>query len=763
MGTPAIYGGSRTKILTSQGLLLKSGAVVDYNGPKNYITYGSFPVNATTGWSLAHTTLSGVIPNQASGSWTAANANLSISATTTGALSNSGYSLSLAASSATVAGDMLVSQVYTIDKADQAKVLSTKFNFQAYANSANNNFSGTSANTWAVYIYDVTNSVWIQPNGVYGMMASSGVGFVQTTWQTPSNMTQFRIAVVCINASAGATTLYFDDFFTGPNSYVYGSPVTDWVAYTPTFTGFGTVTTSEVFWRRVGADLELRCKFTAPSPTAVEARVSLPNNLTSSSSSLIPTIEHVGNMTRSTSTTGPGTWGVLIEPSVSYVTFGIFNATFGGLTKANGSDLTGAGASLSFFAKVPIQGWSSSVQMSDAVTYGNDIGMIQSFAVDSSTPPSGYLFCDGRAVNRTAYNALFNTIGTKYGTGDGSTTFNLPDLRGQFLRGLINIPAVTGTGSAASNNATFTAHGLSTGMRCRITSGALTGLTTGTDYYAIYVDANTLAFATTKANAFAGTKIVISGTNTAVVQQWIDPDVASRTAAAIGGSTGASFGSSQEDALQNITGTFNNLRVDNNAGTSTGTGAFTVSNYNGGGSGGQTRPCVSATFNAANVARTSTETRPFNSAVNFFIRYLPSATATIAATETVAASYWLSANFTASATTPINFDSKEFDTHGAVTTSATAWKFTAPTAGTYMIQGEGDAAVSCNIFIYKNGTTYKFLAFDSGANSVAVFSQTVKLNAGDYIDVRPGVSTSFAGGSPMSATGTHLAITRIGF
>ncbi len=46
----------------------------------------------------------------------------------------------------------------------------------------------------------------------------------------------------------------------------------------------------------------------------------------------------------------------------------------------------------------------------------------------------GYLFCDGSAVSRTAYSALFEAIGTTYGTGDGSTTFNIPDFRGCFLR-----------------------------------------------------------------------------------------------------------------------------------------------------------------------------------------------------------------------------------------------------------------------------------------------------------------------------------------
>ena len=49
----------------------------------------------------------------------------------------------------------------------------------------------------------------------------------------------------------------------------------------------------------------------------------------------------------------------------------------------------------------------------------------------STSTPDNWLLCDGSAISRTTYSQLFNVIGTKYGTGDGSTTFNLPDLRGR--------------------------------------------------------------------------------------------------------------------------------------------------------------------------------------------------------------------------------------------------------------------------------------------------------------------------------------------
>ncbi len=56
-------------------------------------------------------------------------------------------------------------------------------------------------------------------------------------------------------------------------------------------------------------------------------------------------------------------------------------------------------------------------------------------AYGAASAPTGYLLCDGSAVSRTTYAALFAVIGVTAGQGDNSTTFNVPDLRGRFLRG----------------------------------------------------------------------------------------------------------------------------------------------------------------------------------------------------------------------------------------------------------------------------------------------------------------------------------------
>ena len=72
------------------------------------------------------------------------------------------------------------------------------------------------------------------------------------------------------------------------------------------------------------------------------------------------------------------------------------------------------------------------------------------FCMAVATVPSGYLECNGAAVSRTTYSALFAIIGTQYGTGNGSSTFNLPDLRGEFVRGFDNGRGVDNGRSIAS-------------------------------------------------------------------------------------------------------------------------------------------------------------------------------------------------------------------------------------------------------------------------------------------------------------------------
>jgi len=84
-------------------------------------------------------------------------------------------------------------------------------------------------------------------------------------------------------------------------------------------------------------------------------------------------------------------------------------------------------------------------------------GCVNAFA--GTSPPTGWLECDGTAVSRSTYATLFAAIGTTHGIGNGSTTFNLPDLRGEFIRGWDNGRGVdSGRGVGTSQSDAFKAH-----------------------------------------------------------------------------------------------------------------------------------------------------------------------------------------------------------------------------------------------------------------------------------------------------------------
>jgi microcystin-dependent protein len=93
----------------------------------------------------------------------------------------------------------------------------------------------------------------------------------------------------------------------------------------------------------------------------------------------------------------------------------------------------------------------------------------------ASTPPAGWLKCNGAAISRATYGALFAKIGTTWGAGDGSTTFNLPDLRGEFLRYWDDGRGVdAGRAFGSSQADAFKSHSHSTNWQMSDENGAIT-------------------------------------------------------------------------------------------------------------------------------------------------------------------------------------------------------------------------------------------------------------------------------------------------
>lgn len=186
------------------------------------------------------------------------------------------------------------------------------------------------------------------------------------TWEVQglTTNTSNSVVITAQGVSDVSTGLYLSVDYYPPASQqainVNNPNYTDWTPYTAAFTGFGTVTVQDCQSKREAQDLLIRCRFTSATSTNTEARVGLPSGLTSAS--YIATLEYAGQMARSAGNAATFFQNVvLIEPNVTYVTFGAQQSTTSPLNKLNGNGIISSGDVASFQARVPIQGWTGGI------------------------------------------------------------------------------------------------------------------------------------------------------------------------------------------------------------------------------------------------------------------------------------------------------------------------------------------------------------------------------------------------------------------
>lgn len=358
--------GNAGQIFTSGGGGGSASNVWNFSPLKNYVgpynnMNGDFETQATTHWTLGHVAVTSGLPSSTSPTFgTGASGNLSLAIVTSSQLAGAA-SLSYVSSAATTVGDLVASDAVTVDAEDLSKVLTFKIYYTQHSGTVGN-YSGTSSNSFGVVIWDVANSIWIIPAGVYGMTQGSGIGYVTGTFQTPSNGTSFRLVVYNANATSGAATLYFDDFSLSPQHAPLGPAMTDWVSYTPT----GTWTTNATYtgsWRRVGDSMQLAAKVALTGAPTGTFTVNLPTGYTIDASKVLGVTNNGVGLGYGTDTAG----SVVIHGSAFVATTTSINvASLGGTGRwsATVPGTFGNGDYVSLFVEVPIVGWSSNVQMS---------------------------------------------------------------------------------------------------------------------------------------------------------------------------------------------------------------------------------------------------------------------------------------------------------------------------------------------------------------------------------------------------------------
>ena len=127
-------------------------------------------------------------------------------------------------------------------------------------------------------------------------------------------------------------------------------------SYSPTLVGFGTPSSVQFQWSRIGDKARIQGKFTSGTSTATEARFPLPTGLVSAGTSKIPSIMIVGEFADNEASSSFNRHA-LAEPSVTYLTVSSQGNATNGLTKNTGSGYLSSGSTASFFAMVPIDGW----------------------------------------------------------------------------------------------------------------------------------------------------------------------------------------------------------------------------------------------------------------------------------------------------------------------------------------------------------------------------------------------------------------------
>jgi hypothetical protein len=350
---------------------VKVKPVFERDIPKNYIPNPDFENNANGGWTLGNVTLTNKLPTGVPTFGSGFSGNLFFNQTVALASSISGTrSATLDDINSPIAGNFLSTDPFTIDKSDQAKVLSFSFNYQNLSGSTPN-FSGTSLNTYAVAIYDITNSSWIIPAGVFNLVQGTGVGRCTGSFQTPSNASQLRFVIYFATANANPCAITVDDFFLGPQTTVSAPAMSDWVAYTPTGT-WSTNTTYEGKWRRVGDSAEYMVRVsTTGAPTSSELRINLASGQTIDTTKLPDTgtvsafIAGTGNIEDSSAFQN---WSVIAE---YFNTTSVRMRTTAATADTKITSVTqavpmtwAASDSLAVSFKLPISGWSSNSVMS---------------------------------------------------------------------------------------------------------------------------------------------------------------------------------------------------------------------------------------------------------------------------------------------------------------------------------------------------------------------------------------------------------------
>lgn len=516
---PGDYGALIPDSNQTNGWRSASYTMTNGKPTKNYIQYADMENgNASTpGWALGTIgTLTNGLPT-GTPNFSGSTSNLTFGAENGVALAGS-WSMSYNASAATTVGNMLATSSIAIDPEDQGKVLAVRYFYEPLT-PANGNWSGTSSNSYAWAVYDVTNSVWLSSVGNFCMMQSSGIGKCEgASFQTGATTANIRFIIYNVTATTGVENLILDDFYIGPQMIPSGFAGSDWTSYTPVITGASSsptegTNTQSAQWRRVGANMEINFNYQqsgAGSGGSGTYLFSLPSGY-SINTSLVKI---------STSATGNDGQAVGVASASNTVAASTTAATIGFVVPYNSTNLsmyvTNAASELvsvgsgqyalsqttiyySFHAQVPISGWSSNTQISSD---SSPNVITATYGLTTGTTPSA------NAVLK--YDTLIKDTNGMYSTSTGLSTV---PISGSYV-----LAIQSESGSAydmyVKVNGTSKGYILGAPTGGQVYSGSLTLPLNAGDTVGVYTDAS-VAFGAPSTNGYLNqfTITKVSGSN----------------------------------------------------------------------------------------------------------------------------------------------------------------------------------------------------------------------------------------------------------
>jgi hypothetical protein len=416
LGSPVIFNGSRSKLLTSAGLLTQSNRTIDNDGVKNYIANGNFEVNAIGYNAYANTAQASPVTGSG-GSPT-----VTIARSTTSPLFDTASGLF------TKGASNLQGQGFSYDFTFDAGVRTTPCTISGVMNVLSGTYVSGDVTIW---VYDVTNAVMIQPTGTSLLSAVGAMPFT-ASFQPNYNSTSYRLIFHVSTVSALAYSLQFDQLAVVMNTYNAGSSTTAWNSTPAPATAITNATRSNYQWRRIGDSIQVQMgvAYTGAGSLTFSTAQVLPAGLTVDNSKVGATAAGVVSVgTHYALDASISEYQGLVYYVTSTGNFSVGNATAAPPFTPGNLDAT------TITIIVPIVGWGTTqVLSSDTAT--NVVGML-------ATAPS---------LSQTTGDIVFPTVisdtnGT-YNSTTGIYTIAVP--------GYYNIKAqVTNSGAAAGQSNGF--------------------------------------------------------------------------------------------------------------------------------------------------------------------------------------------------------------------------------------------------------------------------------------------------------------------